>query len=106
MRVILKGQRYRIKSANTSYFQRKYGEPAPVIIIEGEDTQIWPAGWGMQNGNPACVCYAIRSGYSGIPLNGKVYYGHIEGNGLGELVHESELATMPKKEVKRQRCVD
>ena len=85
----MKGKTCTIKGSS-KYFENKYGTPNPTIEIEDEDMVLWPnGGWGMQQGNPACLCYAVRSGLEGIGLVGKVYYGHIDG--LGELVHESEL---------------
>jgi len=82
------GKTYRIKG-DSDYFKDKYGTPNPDIRIEGTDTEVFGGSWGDQNGNPACILYAIRS--VGVPLSGQVYYGKI--NGLGELVHESELET-------------
>ena len=39
--------------------------------------------------NPAVFQYCIRSGKDNLPFNDNVYYGKI--NGLGYIVHESEL---------------
>ncbi len=45
--------------------------------------------WMDMNGNPACLKYAIRSGISGLPTDDNVVYGKVDG--LGHLIHESEL---------------
>jgi hypothetical protein len=50
--------------------------------------------WMDCNGNPTCLKYAWRSGFAGLPLDNKVIYGHI--NGIGHLVHESELGEVVK----------
>ena len=95
---IKKGETYRIRAKKTDYFVNKYGIPAPLIIIEAEDTEIWPnGGWGEQQWNPVCLCYAFRAGFGLLPDEGKVYYGHIviqSGLKIGELVHESELVPL------------
>ena len=84
-----KGKTYRIKS-DSPYFLDKYGTPNPSIIIEGADKEVFGKDWGMMNGNPTCIAYAVRRGFDrSIQPTGQVYYGKI--NGLGELVHESEL---------------
>jgi len=92
---IIKGKKYRIKGKST-YFKKKYGTCNPIIEIEDLDTNIWKGGWGVQQGNPGCILFGMRSGLELLPWSGKVWYGHIEvskltGARLGELVHESEL---------------
>lgn len=47
--------------------------------------------WMFAEGNPACLAYAIRTGISGIPMDDEVVYGHNKENGMGHLVHVSEL---------------
>lgn len=84
------GKTYRIKG-DSEYFKDKYGTPNPDIRVEGTDEEVFGGSWGDQKGNPACLLYAIRAGFGKLPLSGQVYYGKI--NGLGELVHESELET-------------
>lgn len=85
--------KYRIKGAS-KYFANKYGTSNPTIAIEGTDREVFGKFWDVCN-TPGCILYALRSGTEGIPLGGTVYYGHIEGAGLGELVHESELEQIP-----------
>lgn len=69
--------------------KKKYGDPIPQIDIEGTDVEVLGKSWMYANGNPAALCYAFRSGFEHLPFSGKVYYGKI--NGLGELVHETEI---------------
>lgn len=45
--------------------------------------------WLDAQGNPACLLYAIRAGFEGLPPDDEVVYGKI--GALGNLVHESEL---------------
>lgn len=45
--------------------------------------------WGVQQGNPACLIYAMRSAMAGIGIDEEVVYGKV--NGIGYLVHVSEL---------------
>lgn len=82
------GKRYKIVS-KSRYLKKKYGNDIE-IDVEGLDTDLWPnGGWGIQQGNPACLTYAMRSCGDGIGFDGPVWYGHI--GHLGELIHESEF---------------
>lgn len=82
------GAKYMVDTSNSKYLSDKYGA-TPVILIDGTDEEVFGGSWKFQNGNPACMCYGMRSGVEKHPWDGKVYYGKI--GGLGELVHESEL---------------
>lgn len=88
------GKKYRIKG-KSKYFKEKYGTSNPLIEIEDIDRNIFGGSWMVQNGNPACMLFGIRSGMEGIANIGLVYYGKIkigENRGsLGELVSENEL---------------
>ena len=76
--------------SDSGYFIDKYGTPCPLIIIEDTDEAVFGESWKTRDGNPACIQYAVRRGFTkAIQGDGKVYYGKI--NGLGELVHETEL---------------
>ena len=46
--------------------------------------------WMFSMGNPGCIMYAIRSGVVGLPNDDEVLYGKNE-NGLGDLIHVSEI---------------
>lgn len=56
-----------------------------------EDWWINVAGrsWMRCDGNPACLKYAMRGAFSGLPTDSEVVYGKV--GGFGHLVHESEL---------------
>jgi len=45
--------------------------------------------WMHCTGNPACLKYAMRSGFSNLPTDDKVIYGKV--GAFGHLVHESEI---------------
>lgn len=87
---VIKGKSYRIKG-NSKYFKGKYGTHNPIICIEDTDEQVFGGSWGVQNGNPTCLLFAMRCivDLQDINLWEDVYYGKI--NSLGELVHASEL---------------
>ena len=67
-------------------------------LVEGADFRIedyWDRvsgrSWGDSVGNIACINYATRMGLAGGPSDDEVVYGKI--NGLGYLVHVSELSS-------------
>lgn len=45
--------------------------------------------WGVCDGNPACLHYAMRSGFGGLPPDDEVVYGKV--GAYGHLIHASEL---------------
>jgi hypothetical protein len=45
--------------------------------------------WMNCGGNPACLKYAVRSGFSGLPTDNEVVYGKV--GSFGHIVHVSEL---------------
>lgn len=63
------------------------------IRIEDWWDRVYGASWMMAQGNPACLQYAVRTGFSqmDIPTDNEVLYGKIDG--LGFLVHINELET-------------
>jgi len=63
-----------------------------IIHIEDWWDRISGKSWMFCVGNPAAMNYGIRSGLNGLPIDDEVVYGHI--NGLGFLVHISELDTV------------
>jgi hypothetical protein len=94
--IIVNGKTYKIKG-NSDYFRVKYGTPNPEIIIERTDKEVFGDWCGIQQSNPACILYAMRTGIESIDSKvGISYYGHI--NSLGELVHETELKEREKNE--------
>jgi len=52
--------------------------------------------WMDCEGNPGCMAYALRIGLAGrnVPYDDEVLYGKRK-DGLGSLVHESELEEVP-----------
>ena len=86
---IKKNTLYKIKK-ESSYFKEKYGDGKPNIMIE--DLVLNMPGnksWMDMNGHPTAMLYGMRAGLERLPTDDKVYYGKIDG--LGEMVHESEL---------------
>jgi hypothetical protein len=61
------------------------------LLVEDWWDRVAGKSWMQSNGNPACLKYAMRTGMSNmnIPNDNEVVYGKI--NGLGYLVHISEL---------------
>ena len=45
--------------------------------------------WMFSDGNPACLEYAMRSGFEGLPTDDRVLYGKI--GPFGKLMHISQL---------------
>jgi len=81
--VIEPGKTYRIKGAS-KYFLRKYKTTNPSVTIE-EAIDIEKDGW-----NPPTFLFLGRVYAEGIP-HGPTWYGHIDSDGRGEIVYESEL---------------
>ena len=61
------------------------------IEIEDWHDRIMGKSWMFCDGNPACLIYAMRTAFSKnpVPTDDEVLYGKIDG--LGYLVHISEL---------------
>lgn len=62
------------------------------IIIEDWWDRVNGKSWMFCDGNPACLVYAMRIGFSDIPIptDNEVLYGHTK-DGLGHLIHKSEI---------------
>lgn len=62
------------------------------FIVEDWWDRVYGSSWMSAQGNPACLIYAIRTGFSEVPIptDDEVLYGHTP-NGLGHLVHTSEI---------------
>jgi hypothetical protein len=67
------------------------GDPAPGVEFVVEDwwDRLTGSSWGVAQGNPAALKYAMRAGLGGLPVDDEVVYGKIRG--LGHIVHVSEL---------------
>ena len=88
---IKKGKKYRIKG-QSKYFKEKYGTSNPIILIEDTDYKVFGGSCYFQTGNPACLLFAMRGGFEGLPTlikDKENYYGKI--GSMGELVHKNEL---------------
>ena len=59
------------------------------IVIEDWWDRVSGRSWMVSDGNPACLSYAMRSGFGNIPTDNEVLYGKI--GCLGYLVHASEI---------------
>jgi len=61
------------------------------IKIEDWWDRVSGGSWMFAQGNPACLVYAMRTGFSEVPVptDDEVLYGKI--NGLGHLIHISEI---------------
>lgn len=58
-------------------------------LIEDYWDRVGTRSWMDETGNPACLKFAMRSAFAGLPLDQEVVYGKIDG--FGHLVHVSEL---------------
>lgn len=65
------------------------------ILVEDWWDRVAGKSWMNCDGNPACLNYAMRTGFSKVhvPTNNEVLYGKIDG--LGYLVHATELESYP-----------
>ena len=86
----LSGQKIQVKPI------QKSGTMPPEETFEFEVEDWWDRitgrSWTVENGNWACLHYAMRSGLSGLPLDDEVIYGKDRQN-LGHLIHVSEIVT-------------
>lgn len=57
--------------------------------VEGYWADVAGRSWMDCKGNPACLKYAMRSGFNGLPTDNRVLY--VKVGRIGHLVHESEL---------------
>lgn len=61
------------------------------VEVEGYWDEVTGGSWMFADGNPACLVYAMRSVEADLPLDNDVLY--VKHEGLGSLVHVSELVT-------------
>jgi hypothetical protein len=59
------------------------------FVVEDYWENIAGKSWMFCDGNPACIKYAIRSAFAGLPTDNNVVYGKV--GGIGHIVHVSEL---------------
>lgn len=69
----------------------QFGDIAEISIEDWWDRAAGKS-WMDCNGTPACLVYAMRTGFSkrDIPTDNEVVYGHFKG--MGVLLHQSELS--------------
>lgn len=69
-------------------------DPAGRFRIEDWNDRVFGNGrwWGVMDGNPTALKYAVRAAAAGLPTDNEVLYGKDE-RGLAHLVHVSELET-------------
>jgi hypothetical protein len=88
----LKGQTVHIKKDVTHFQDANFG--GSEFIVEDWWDKLEQKSWMWCDGNPGCLVYAMRSTFQAarfIPIDDEVLYGHTPKNGLGHLVHVSEL---------------
>lgn len=86
---IKKNTEYKILGKSL-YFKNKYGTSNPIILIEDRADKVFGASWGVMQGNPTAMLFAMRAAVENLKGADKdVYYGHI--NRLAELVEANEL---------------
>ncbi|HEV7298719.1 MAG TPA: hypothetical protein VGN72_05080 [Tepidisphaeraceae bacterium] len=61
------------------------------LRVEDWWTNVAGRSWKLCDGNPACLMYAMRSAFAGLPIDDEVIYGKLD-DGSGHLVHASEIA--------------
>jgi len=68
----------------------------PQVRIGGQEFHVedwWDrltgGSWMDARSNPACIIYAIRSGFAGLPMDDEVLYGKV--GPFGHLIHISEI---------------
>ena len=94
-----RGQLYKIVPTNLDnhdYFKAKYGKN-PIIMLEDQDVNLWKGGWKANMHIMACALFGMRLWLAGVTSADNVYYGKV--NGMGELVHKSELKELTKREL-------
>ena len=64
------------------------------FVVEDWWENVSGQSWMTSSGNPACQKYAMRSGFSLLPLDNEVVYGKV--GAFGHLVHVSELGEVVK----------
>ena len=80
----LAGREVRLKCADDPD-----GLNGSIMVVEDWWQNVAGKSWMMCDGNPACLKYALRSAFSGLPTDDEVIYGHV--CGMGHLVHQSEI---------------
>jgi len=86
-------------SGETVILNCKHGDPyhlnGRLYTIEDWWENLGMGYWMDCNGNFACMKYGLRAGVSDLPIDNEVVYGKV--NGLGYLIHVSELGEVVEK---------
>lgn len=85
----LAGKTVHVKTRLPLYSQNNDPDTAVPLWIEDWWDRVAGRSWMDGVGNPACLHYAARNGFAGLPLDDQVVYGHA--GGFGHLVHTSEI---------------
>ena len=85
----LVGKTVRIKKSSKHFQQPKFG--GGEYRVEDWWDKLTGKSWMNSNGNPACMVYGRRGADNCLPIDDEVVYGKM--NGLGHLVHISEIET-------------
>jgi len=83
----LAGQKVRIKKDVTHPQVEDFG--GSEFYLEDWWDRVYGESWMGAKGNPACLIYAMRSGFANLPLDDEVVYGKVEI--FGHLIHISEI---------------
>lgn len=89
MNTLREKHRYAGKKVRLNCQKDPDGLNGAVMVVEDWWENVSGTSWMFCNGNPACLKYAMRSAFSGLPTDNEVVYGKV--NGFGHLVHDSEL---------------
>lgn len=60
-----------------------------LFVVEDWADRVFGRSWGVMDGNPTAMKYAIRSGLSDLPTDDEVLYGKVAG--FAHLIHVSEI---------------
>lgn len=98
-RVDLRGQTVRIKD-HVTHVQVPHFGGSDFVVEDYWDTMTGGS-WMNANGNPACLVYAMRTGFSEhrVPIDNEVLYGKV--GAFGHLVHVSEIELPEVAAIKR-----
>jgi len=81
------GDIVKIKEGVEHFQQPNFG--GSEFHLEDWHDRLMGKSWMDCDGNPACLIYGMRSATANLPIDNDVVYGKV--NGLGHLVHVSEL---------------
>jgi len=86
----LSGQVVRIKEGVKHPQNQSFG--GSEITIEDWWDRVYGSSWMFAQGNPACLIYAMRTGFSDMPIptDNEVLYGKTKDR-LGHLIHITEI---------------